>query len=81
MFYTYILVSISSPTKTYIGFTNSLENRLLAHNHENNKGYTAKFKPWKIIHHFEFETKNEALSKERWLKSGVGREWLKNISR
>lgn len=77
MFYTYILVSISNPTKTYVGFINSLENRLDAHNHPNNKGHTAKFKPWKLVHFFEFGTKSEAMNKEKWLKSGVGRDWVK----
>jgi predicted GIY-YIG superfamily endonuclease len=27
----------------------------------------------------EFETKSEALQREKWLKSGVGRDYIKSI--
>ena len=77
MFYTYILESVHFADKTYIGFTNSIEERLKSHNHEKNKGYTARFKPWTVKFIFEFETKAEAMQKEKWLKSGVGRTWMK----
>ena len=78
MYYTYIIQSINNPSKFYIGYTNSLSNRLIAHNHINNKGYTAKYMPWQIFHYFEFENKVDALRKEKWLKSGIGRTWFKN---
>jgi putative endonuclease len=77
MYYTYILKSEINNERTYIGFTNSLENRLISHNHTNNKGYTSRYKPWKIVYYFEYATKAEAMKKEKWLKSGVGREWIK----
>lgn len=64
--------------KSYVGFTNSLENRLISNNHSKNKGYTSKYKPWEIVYYFEFATKDEAMKKEKWLKSGVGREWMKS---
>jgi hypothetical protein len=41
MFYVYMLRSISDPQQTYIGFTDDLRQRLLAHNQGESK-HTAK---------------------------------------
>jgi putative endonuclease len=50
---------------------------LLAHNHPKNKGWTKRFQPWKIFYFEEFSTKKEALFREKELKSGKGREFIK----
>jgi len=51
-----------------------LERRLAEHNGSDTKSTRSK-KPWKIIHSEEYNTLNEARSREKYLKSGVGREW------
>jgi len=33
------------------------------------KGWTVKFRPWRIIHTEEFDTKAEAMQREKQLKS------------
>jgi predicted GIY-YIG superfamily endonuclease len=74
--YVYILQSIPSPDKTYIGFTTDLENRLKKHNEGGSK-YTAKHKPWKIKNAISFIEKEKALAFEKYLKSHSGRVFAK----
>ena len=52
--------------------------RFLSHNELGKKGWTIKFRPWKIIHTEKFQTKQEAIAREKQLKSGKGREWIWN---
>jgi putative endonuclease len=79
MFYTYILYS-ERCDKYYTGFTHDLKARLVAHNHPKNKGYTKRCQPWKIAYYKIFETKNEAMEYELYLKSLKSRiELLKII--
>ena len=75
MFTVYILYS-STFNKSYVGFTNDLEARFKSHNELGTKGWTIKFRPWKPIHTEEFDDKKEALAREKWFKSGVGREYI-----
>ena len=63
----------------YTGFTADLAERFLSHNHLSSKGWTAKYRPWKIIYTEEFETKAAAMKRERWLKTGIGRDFVKSL--
>jgi len=48
------------------------------HEHLHNKvGWTKKYKPLRIIHYEKYRTKEEALNREKALKTGFGRNWLK----
>ena len=76
MFTVYVLYS-AKYDKIYIGYTSNLENRLLSHNKLSSKGYTIKFRPWKVIHTETFETKTQAMKRERQLKSSRGRDWIR----
>jgi len=77
MYKVYILYS---PTynKIYIGYTGNLEARMLSHNELGTKGWTIKFRPWSLVHVEIFETKDEALAREKQLKSAKGRIWIWN---
>jgi len=75
MFYTYILLCDNG--YYYKGFTNDLERRYQEHLDGKAAQYTAKHKPQKIAHYETFETKEEAVAREKYFKSGSGREWLK----
>jgi putative endonuclease len=55
-----------------------LEQRLLSHNELGKKGWTINYRPWTLIYTESFETKQQALLREKQLKSGKGREWIKN---
>ena len=76
MFTVYILHSVQS-NKIYIGFTSNLEQRLISHNELSNKGWTIRFRPWKLIHSEVFETKSDAMKREKELKSSRGRNWIR----
>ena len=74
MFYIYILKNING--NIYIGQTNNLIGRLKRHN----SGLTKSTKfglPWKIIYSESFEKRSEAMRREKGLKGGQGREWIK----
>jgi putative endonuclease len=67
MFTVYVLYS-SSSDQIYVGFTSDLANRLLSHNELATKGHTIKFRPWEVIHTEEFESKAEAMKREKEFK-------------
>ena len=77
-FVVYILFS-QKHDKTYVGFTANLIERIKSHNYLGTKGYTIKFRPWKVIHIEFYYTKKEALQREKYFKSGKGREAIKQI--
>ena len=76
MFTVYILYS-EKHRKTYVGYTSNLIERYKSHNSLATKGYTIKFRPWKVIHIEIFENKTEAMIREKQLKVGKGRQWIK----
>ena len=78
MFTVYVLFS-QTFDKIYIGYTSNLEQRFLSHNKLAKKGWTVNFRPWVIIHTENFETKKEAMRREKQLKSFRGREWIRNV--
>ena len=77
MFKVYVLYS-KDFDKIYIGYTANIEDRLLSHNKLAKKGWTIKFRPWIVAFFEEFETKKEALNREKQLKSAKGREFVWN---
>ena len=77
MFTVYVLYS-EKYNKLHIGFTSDLNSRFLSHNKLATKGFTVKYRPWEIIYTEEFESKKDALIREKQLKQGKGREWIRN---
>ncbi|MBX9783727.1 MAG: GIY-YIG nuclease family protein [Chitinophagaceae bacterium] len=65
-FTVYILYSVKH-NEIYIGFTSHLINRFKSHN-ELGDGWTAKFRPWKIIYCKYFNEKKEPMVREKYLK-------------
>ena len=76
MYFVYILKSLKDH-KRYIGFTSDLERRILEHNSGLVKS-TRNRKPLELIYVEEFEIKEEAMNREKFFKSGKGREFLKS---
>ena len=65
--------------KTYVGYTSSLIERVKSHNDLSKTGYTTKFRPWIVVYVEIFNTKQAAMAREKWLKSGIGRSFIKNM--
>ena len=63
----------------YTGMTDSLERRLREHNEHSLSFWTKRGTGWKLVYSEEFASKSEALRHEKWLKSGAGRDYLKEI--
>jgi putative endonuclease len=63
----------------YTGMTEDLERRIEEHNSKSKSFWTKRGSNWKIIYTKEFDTKNEALKYERWMKSGHGKKLLKEL--
>ena len=74
--YVYVLGGLDHD-KWYIGHTKDLKKRILSHNNGNNF-WTRRYKPWKIIYAEFSLNRNDARARERYLKSGMGRRYLKN---
>ena len=77
MFTVYILFS-SSIDKYYVGYTNDLERRLTEHNRKKGK-YTDRGIPWRLVHQEEYESKIEAMNREKLIKSQQSRQYILSI--
>ncbi len=75
MYYVYVVKS-EKDGRLYKGLTDNLEKRLKQHNLGQNKS-TKGFMPWKMVYYEEFQTREEARIREKYFKSGKGREFLK----
>ena len=78
MFIVYVLYS-EKHNKIYIGYTSNIEQRLLSHNELGTKGYTLRYRPWKLIYTESFLLKLDAMKREKQLKSAKGREFIWNL--
>ncbi len=76
MFFVYVIVSEVKSTRFYVGFTIDVKRRLLEHNSGQTKS-TKGYKPWKLFYTKEFDTRIEAREREKYLKSGIGKEKIK----
>ena len=77
MFTVYILFG-SSIDKYYVGYTNDLERRLTEHNRKKGK-YTDRGIPWRLVHQEEYESKSEAMNREKFIKSQKSRQYILSI--
>jgi putative endonuclease len=76
MFYTYILKS-EKDGKLYTGSTKDLRKRLMQHN-RGLSSYTKGRGPFKVIYYEACLSGEKAGSRELYLKSGMGKRYLKN---
>ena len=74
-YYVYILKS-ESKGLLYKGISVDPEKRLVDHNSGRNKS-TKGHRPWKLVYTEKFQTRREAREREKYFKSGIGREYLK----
>ena len=65
--------------RIYVGFTKDLENRIKEHNKGKTRS-TKGFRPWKLLYQETTYTRLEARIREKYLKSGIGKEFLNSIA-
>ena len=75
MFYNYVLESLKGG-HLYIGFTNDLKRRLIEHNEGLNFS-TKRYKPWKIVYYEACLDKDDAVRREKYLKTTQGNRLMK----
>ena len=76
MFYTYVLKS-KKDSELYIGFSSDLKKRFSDHN----KGLvdiTKNRRPFELVYYEACLSKGKAVKREKSLKTGFGRIYLKN---
>ena len=67
-YYVYMLKAVNKNNVTYVGYTNNLSKRIKLHN----TGKGAKFtrgRKWKLIYSEKCGTKNQAISREYYIKN------------
>jgi len=77
MFVVYAIKSLKREY-IYVGLSNNLERRLAEHNGGKNKT-TKPYRPFRLIYSEELNTRIQARVREKYFKSGSGKEFLKNI--
>ncbi len=77
MHHIYVLKS-KKDNNLYIGYTNNLEKRVSQHNSGRVRS-TKHRTPFILVHNESFADKNAAIAREKYLKSGCGREFIKSI--
>lgn len=76
MFYTYVLKS-NKDARYYVGFTEDLKKRFANHN----KGLvesTKNRRPFEIVYYEACLSKEKAIKREKYFKTGFGRKFLKD---
>ena len=68
----------SEEGKYYIGHTNNIERRLTEHRNGIST-WSRKYKGWKLLRKEEYETRSEAMKREKYLKSFKGGNGLKSL--
>ncbi len=76
MFYTYVLESRKN-SRWYTGYTTDLRKRLKEHNNGLST-WTKGRGPFKIIYYEGCLNEYDARSREKYLKSGMGKRYIKN---
>ena len=77
MYSVYALKSINR-NYIYVGLTNDLGRRFAQHN-KGSETTTKPYSPFILLYTEEFETRHEARNREKYLKSGIGKEYLKSL--
>ena len=75
--FVYILRS-KKDNSSYVGISKNPENRLKEHNAGDSK-YTKGHRPYELVYKEKCSSRALARSREKYLKSGIGREFLKEV--
>lgn len=76
MYYVYLLEN-EDKKSWYIGYTANLKKRVAEHNSGKGGQTTRRVKNWKLIYYEAYLNKNDAIGREKFLKSGSGWKFLK----
>ena len=77
MFYVYAIKSLHR-NSIYVGLTNNVERRLKEHNSGENRS-TKAYAAFVLFYKEEHSERSNARNREKWLKSGIGKEFLHSV--
>ncbi len=77
MYYAYILKSLKN-NKYYIGYSSDVNRRLAEHNKGKSK-YSSRYKPWAIYYFERFKREEDAMKREKQIKSWKSRKMIENL--
>jgi putative endonuclease len=75
-YYSYVLRSLKNGI-LYKGSTQDIEKRINTHN-SGKVEFSSKYMPWELVLFEEVQTRADAINREKWYKTGVGRNWVLN---
>ena len=77
---TYMVYILQSSTtgRYYTGFTNDLDRRLAEHNRKKGK-YTDAGQPWVIAYTEEYDSKIDAQTREKFIKSRKSKSFIEEL--
>ncbi|RLD21238.1 MAG: GIY-YIG nuclease family protein [Bacteroidetes bacterium] len=73
--YVYVLKS-KLHWRFYVGMSKDVSNRIKEHNAGRTRS-TKGYRPWQLFFTEEYETVGQARTREKYLKSGSGKEYIK----
>lgn len=76
MYYVYMLES-QKDSGWYIGYTRDHRKRISEHNHRLSKSTRPRV-PFKLLYYEACLDESDAMAREKYLKTGMGRRFLKN---
>jgi putative endonuclease len=76
MYYVYVILS-KSDKQFYTGFTRDMQNRFREHN-TGRVSSTKERGPFELIYYEACLNEQDSLAREKYLKSGMGKRYLKN---
>lgn len=77
MYWVYALKSVNKKY-IYVGITDNIDRRILQHNTKKSKT-TRFYSPFNLIYSEITDNRQNARKREKYLKSGVGKEFLKKL--
>ena len=77
VYFVYVIRSLNFDY-SYVGHTKDLRQRMIEHNKGKTRSNKA-YKPFNLVYFEEYKTRVEAVKREKYLKTGSGRELLKKI--
>ena len=80
MKYTIYAIQSLLDGRIYVGFTENILRRLVEHNAGKTTS-TKGYRPWKLIYSEIVDERLSARKREKYLKSGIGKEFLKKLIR
>ncbi|RAO98352.1 hypothetical protein PW5551_10350 [Petrotoga sp. 9PW.55.5.1] len=74
----YVYIILCDDGSLYKGHTNNLERGYNEHCLGRGANHTKLYKPVKIVYSEQVPSLEDAVAREKYFKTGSGREWIKN---